>query len=167
MRRLARRRIRASSTAYRSSLGFVPKSEVRAVKNEYRASGAKITKQNVFIRDAFMCWYCGAGGWRTKNLTIDHLIPVARGGTNAQDNLVTACKRCNRLKSDKMPDDQAFLKYVASCRRTERYRRYRTMLWLYCLLCVRPAFVAVMSGRSAVRLTLLSARLTLLPLSSK
>lgn len=32
---------------------------------------------------------------------LDHLHPIARGGTNERDNLVTACVRCNMLKSDR------------------------------------------------------------------
>jgi 5-methylcytosine-specific restriction endonuclease McrA len=37
--------------------------------------------------------------------TVDHIIPVAKGGTDDLDNLVAACKRCNFSKQDKMPDE--------------------------------------------------------------
>ena len=42
------------------------------------------------------CCYCGATG----ALTIDHLIPKIKGGTDYADNLVWACQSCNSSKSD-------------------------------------------------------------------
>lgn len=36
--------------------------------------------------------------------SVDHLVPVALGGTNALDNLVTACWRCNLDKRDRAQD---------------------------------------------------------------
>jgi DNA-binding MarR family transcriptional regulator len=52
----------------------------------------------VFRRDCFRCCYCGARS-TDVTLTIDHVIPVARGGTNDIDNLRTACFPCNVGKS--------------------------------------------------------------------
>lgn len=46
-----------------------------------------------------VCFYCK----RAPATTADHYIPVKRGGTHALDNLVPACWRCNRIKSDQMP----------------------------------------------------------------
>jgi hypothetical protein len=40
------------------------------------------------------CCYCGS----TKALTLDHLIPVSRGGEDSGDNLVWACRTCNCSK---------------------------------------------------------------------
>jgi 5-methylcytosine-specific restriction endonuclease McrA len=37
--------------------------------------------------------------------TVDHIIPVAKGGSDDPENLVAACKRCNFSKQDKMPDE--------------------------------------------------------------
>ena len=37
--------------------------------------------------------------------TVDHIIPVAKGGSDDLENLVAACKRCNSAKQDKMPDE--------------------------------------------------------------
>jgi hypothetical protein len=33
-----------------------------------------------------------------KSCQIDHVIPVSRGGTNSDDNLALACRRCNIAK---------------------------------------------------------------------
>ncbi len=51
----------------------------------------------VFKRDHFTCQYCGKGG---GELEVDHIKPVTKGGSNDMDNLITACRDCNRGKSD-------------------------------------------------------------------
>lgn len=53
----------------------------------------------VMSRDGFKCRYCGAAS--SSELVIDHLIPVANGGGNCIENLVTACQPCNAGKSDR------------------------------------------------------------------
>jgi 5-methylcytosine-specific restriction endonuclease McrA len=62
--------------------------------------GVVLTKENVFKRDGFQCQYCGT----QKDLTLDHLIPKAKGGKTSWNNLVTACKKCNSLKGDYTPE---------------------------------------------------------------
>lgn len=49
------------------------------------------------------CWYCGSDLFLRGLFVgaIDHVKPVAHGGTNDPDNLVPACKPCNQLKLDK------------------------------------------------------------------
>ena len=44
------------------------------------------------------CGMCGT----VKNLTIDHMIPVARGGTSVVENLQTLCGSCNSFKGTKI-----------------------------------------------------------------
>ncbi len=62
------------------------------------------TRFNVFLRDHFLCQYCGyAPG--TSELTFDHVIPKSRGGHTAWDNVVAACSECNLVKGNKMPRD--------------------------------------------------------------
>jgi 5-methylcytosine-specific restriction enzyme A len=46
------------------------------------------------------CSSCGSPGTAANPLTIDHIIPLSRGGTNARENKTVLCYRCNRLKSD-------------------------------------------------------------------
>lgn len=48
------------------------------------------------------CHYCNEKLEYKKNrTTIDHVTPLARGGTNGKYNLVWCCKTCNRDKGDK------------------------------------------------------------------
>lgn len=52
---------------------------------------------DVFKRDAFTCQYCGQTP-PTVILHIDHIVPVANGGTNDEVNLITSCVDCNTGK---------------------------------------------------------------------
>ena len=38
----------------------------------------------------------------TDNYSLDHIIPVSKGGCTVEDNLQTLCWKCNRAKSNKM-----------------------------------------------------------------
>lgn len=63
--------------------------------------GVVLSRENVFKRDGFKCQYCGTN----KELTIDHLVPKAKGGKTSWSNLVTACKRCNSKKGNYSPEE--------------------------------------------------------------
>ena len=54
-------------------------------------------RHEVFKRDGYRCRECGASKEETS-LEIDHILPVAKGGTNDIDNLQTLCRECNRMK---------------------------------------------------------------------
>jgi hypothetical protein len=58
--------------------------------------GVVLSRDNVFKRDGFKCQYCGT----EKELTLDHLVPKAKGGKTSWNNLVTACKTCNTKKGN-------------------------------------------------------------------
>ena len=47
------------------------------------------------------CAYCGGPG----PLTIDHVLPRSRGGTNAWENLLPACRACNQAKGNRTPEE--------------------------------------------------------------
>lgn len=59
----------------------------------------KTLRFKILTRDKFRCRYCGRGPDDGHILEIDHVIPVAKGGTNDEANLVAACLDCNRGKS--------------------------------------------------------------------
>lgn len=56
----------------------------------------------VFRRDEYRCVYCGTP---TDRPQCDHVIPRSRGGPDAVENLVTACKPCNSAKKDRTPEE--------------------------------------------------------------
>lgn len=72
----------------------------QAARDEW-ATMRRVIAPVIFQRDGHACRYCGQG----RNLTVDHVLPLSRGGDNAQDNLVTACRSCNSSKHDKTPEE--------------------------------------------------------------
>lgn len=60
---------------------------------------------NVFRRDKFTCRYCGRSSPEVE-LHCDHVQPIAKGGSDLEDNLITACVDCNYGKGTKSVDVQ-------------------------------------------------------------
>ncbi len=60
------------------------------------------------IRHGNKCFYCGEDG----KLSLDHFVPIAKGGEHKISNIVPACLRCNSRKKDKYP--QRFLQEIAA-----------------------------------------------------
>ena len=48
------------------------------------------------------CYYCKQKV-AYRNITMDHLVPLARGGKSTKDNLVPCCKTCNSKKKSMLP----------------------------------------------------------------
>ena len=49
-----------------------------------------------------VCYYCRREVGRT-NLTMDHVVPLSRGGRSRKGNIVAACKECNNKKKYLLP----------------------------------------------------------------
>jgi hypothetical protein len=64
---------------------------------------SKRTRYEVLKRDNHTCRYCGATTPDVK-LTVDHVTPVALGGSDDPCNLVAACQDCNYGKASTSPD---------------------------------------------------------------
>lgn len=62
----------------------------------------RIIRQRIFARDNYTCSYCGMRG---GPLECDHITPIARGGSNHDGNLTTACRPCNQSKSDRTVEE--------------------------------------------------------------
>ena len=55
------------------------------------------SRQQVFIRDGYACVLCGKMAKKDGAvLEVDHIKPIAEGGSNELDNLRTLCRKCNR-----------------------------------------------------------------------
>jgi 5-methylcytosine-specific restriction protein A len=52
-----------------------------------------------------LCHHCGKS-FKPNDLTMDHLVPLARGGVSSKNNLVPACKSCNAEKKLETPVEQ-------------------------------------------------------------
>lgn len=49
-----------------------------------------------------VCHYCGRR-FPARELTMDHVVPVARGGKSTKGNVVPCCKECNTRKKTQLP----------------------------------------------------------------
>lgn len=89
-----------------------------------RKALSKKTRFEVFKRDGFSCQYCGAHPPGVL-LQVDHIKPVASGGGNEMDNLITACQPCNLGKSANSLDavPQALADKAAETREREQQIR--------------------------------------------
>ena len=83
--------VRSPSTRIRIPSVVVLKDYVKPQKR------VAFTRFNLFLRDGFLCQYCGSKG----DLTFDHVVPRASGGVTSWENVVAACSRCNIKKGSK------------------------------------------------------------------
>ena len=56
-----------------------------------------------------ICEYCG-NKFKPDELTMDHVVPLARGGKSTKGNIVASCKECNNKKKLDTPVDQILSK---------------------------------------------------------
>lgn len=90
--------------------------EVPAVKERIAASAVpdrlldyyrdSVLRQQLFERDRWLCHYCGEQV-QVHNATLDHLVPVSKGGSGIPENLATCCLLCNSIKSGKTYEEAA------------------------------------------------------------
>jgi len=64
------------------------------------------------------CAYCG-GTFPERDLTMDHVVPVARGGRSVKGNVVASCKPCNARKKLLTPAEQLLLARQVAGRASE------------------------------------------------
>jgi 5-methylcytosine-specific restriction endonuclease McrA len=88
------------------SLKRIYKSRRRAI--ERGAHADRIDPIKVFDRDKWLCHLCGTktpkhlrGSYDDKAPELDHVVPLACGGTHTWGNVKCSCRKCNRIKADK------------------------------------------------------------------
>lgn len=62
----------------------------------------RVSRKGIFARDNHQCQYCGE---TNLPLTLDHVVPISRGGTHEWTNLVTCCVTCNNQKGNRTPHE--------------------------------------------------------------
>ena len=65
-------------------------------------------RNEIYSRDRYKCQFCLKSP-DLSELTIDHLVPLARGGLDEITNYVTCCRSCNRAKADRPLEEFAQL----------------------------------------------------------
>jgi len=81
----------------------MPEVVVLVSEGKFTRDKIAFSKRNLLKRDHYTCAYCGRQG--TTALTIDHIVPRARGGRSDWKNTVAACFECNSAKADRTPQE--------------------------------------------------------------
>lgn len=88
---------------------------------------SEATQNQVRQRAKSLCEYCHASEqWQYVSFTVDHVIPLTKGGANLIDNLALACFHCNRQKSDKLKafDEQSLSEVPLFNPRTDSWQEH-------------------------------------------
>jgi 5-methylcytosine-specific restriction endonuclease McrA len=64
----------------------------------------RFTRKNIYFRDRNRCQYCGQK-FAPKELNLDHVVPLSRGGKSTWDNVVCCCFACNHRKGNRLPQE--------------------------------------------------------------
>lgn len=87
------------------------------VKSRASRLPAQLTQRNLFTRDSYRCRFCGRQKRELEKkeyLTRDHIVPLTKGGKDTWDNVVTACVKCNNIKSNHLIEEMTdvYFEYV-------------------------------------------------------
>ncbi len=88
---------------------------------------SEVTQNQVRQRAKLLCEYCHASEqWQCVSFTVDHVIPLTKGGANSIDNLALGCFHCNRQKSDKIVafDEQSLSEVPLFNPRTDSWQEH-------------------------------------------
>lgn len=77
-------------------IGLANQTATRVVEGESTRHIARDVRQRIWLKYGAQCVDCGARDY----LEFDHIIPVAKGGSNLDANIQLLCRRCNQKKSD-------------------------------------------------------------------
>ena len=83
----------------------INRNDHHVARERKKASELKKTEWWKTLKAAGICHYCGQKVG-AENLTMDHVIPVVRGGSSTKGNIVPACSDCNRDKKTAIPAEQ-------------------------------------------------------------
>jgi 5-methylcytosine-specific restriction enzyme A len=86
---------------------FVPASEAHQKKEKAKARELRASQWWKGQLAKGVCYHCKQR-FHPSELTMDHLIPIARGGKSDKKNCVTSCKDCNTKKGYKTTAEIAF-----------------------------------------------------------
>lgn len=81
------------------------------------------TKDYIGMKSNDKCCHCGKLKYFKYGATVDHFIPLSKGGTNRHFNLVMLCEDCNKEKGDKIMD-LSYLKYLKPYYKKELSKYY-------------------------------------------
>ena len=97
---------RIKTTVINLSEFFNEQFKTNQIDNPFSRSFSNKLKIEIFTRDNYTCqccgWKNGISGQKDRILTLDHIVPIAFGGTSTLENLRVLCLQCNIKKNDKI-----------------------------------------------------------------
>ena len=72
--------------------------------DRHRRVRVPLSRRNIYLRDGNVCQYCGKK-FPTSELSLDHVIPLSRGGPSTWENVVCACLPCNVRKGNQLLEE--------------------------------------------------------------
>ena len=75
-----------------------------------------LNRKNLLVRDNFSCQYCLS----KSHLTVDHILPKEKGGSDTWENLIIACSPCNSKKGNRTLKE-ANMKLMKQARKPNRF----------------------------------------------
>ena len=82
----------------------VPRVIVLQIYDRLPRTRVRFSRHNIYLRDGNRCQYCGHR-FASSELSLDHVIPLSRGGTSTWENVVCACLSCNVKKGNRTPQE--------------------------------------------------------------
>lgn len=81
-------------------------------KIEERVYFNKAQKIKMLEKSKYRCCHCGKSIDIDNDFSVEHVIPISKGGTNEADNLIALCNRCNSIKGNMVYNPSDFYKYL-------------------------------------------------------
>ncbi len=88
------------------TLFYAPQPKWQLQKERLKAKQLKASKWWQWKLKKGQCYYCGKH-FTAKHLTMDHKVPLAKGGLSSKSNVVVACHKCNTEKGTRTSVDVA------------------------------------------------------------
>lgn len=82
----------------------VPRVIIILTFDKFPKRGVRFNRYNIFTRDRDICQYCGKHFPRGE-LSLDHVVPISRGGRTTWSNVICCCVECNKRKGGRIPKE--------------------------------------------------------------
>ena len=105
----------------------VPEKKAAVKMTSQRRCFSQNERTAVYNKSEGRCAICGKFV-PFESFTVDHIIPLAKGGSNDMSNLQCACKTCNRIKQDILPEElmdklTEIMLYQVTMKKNKKYKK--------------------------------------------
>lgn len=98
------------------------------LRTDERTMLPRSTRMAIFDASGGVCAHCGAKLDFYDNFTVEHVIPLAKGGKNDPENYVALCETCNKQKADDIIPPAEYFKYLPKNRLKDLKKMFNNFL---------------------------------------